>query len=480
MSTARPIMIGNRWLQGRGEPFRTTNPADGSPGPLISSASSSDVDEAVAAARTALGDPAWAGLRPHERARLLSGMAELIERDRDRLALAQILDNGKTITEGRAQAMAAAGVFRYYAAACETFESEVTTQRGPSMTMTVYEPMGVIAAITPWNSPLTLEAQKLAPILAAGNTVVLKPSEVTPQVGLEYARLAIEAGFPPGVINVVSGAGEVGRALVDHQDVDAISFTGGTRAGRMIAEAAGRRLRPVILELGGKSPNIVFADAEIDRAVKGVAGGIFTGGGQSCIAGSRIFVEAPIFQDVLDRLKAEAEEYRMGLPDDPEAKLGPMSSFAHRDTVARYVEIGREEGAEIVAGGAIPTEAPFDKGAFYPATVLTGVSNAARVCREEIFGPVAVVLPFDGEADLISQANESDFGLAAGIWTADYRRAWRVARALEAGTVWINTYKELSISTPFGGFKESGIGREKGAQGMRIYMEPKGLYWHMG
>ncbi|MYZ47663.1 aldehyde dehydrogenase [Propylenella binzhouense] len=477
--SVRPFMIANEWVEGSAGSFDSINPADGTVSARIASASAQDVDRAVGAARAALGDPAWAALKNHERARFLARMADLVAANRDHLARTQMADNGKTLKECMSQAASAADVFRYYAAVCETFESEVNTQRGPSMTMTVYEPVGVVAAITPWNSPLTIEAQKLAPILAAGNTVVLKPSEVTPQVALEYARLAREAGFPPGVLNVVTGAGEVGRALVDHPGVDLVSFTGGTAAGRAIAEAAGRRLVPVILELGGKSPDIVFADADLAAAAKGVAAGIFSSGGQSCIAGSRIFVERAIFDDMLDRLRVEAESYRLGLPEDDAARIGPMASFRHRDHVARYVEMGVSEGGCVVTGGAPATGGAFDQGAYYPATIVTDLTNRARICQEEIFGPVAVALPFDSEADLLAQANDTDFGLAAGIWTGDYRKAWRVARALRAGTVWINTYKESSISVPFGGFKQSGIGREKGLQGMRAYMEPKGLYWNL-
>jgi acyl-CoA reductase-like NAD-dependent aldehyde dehydrogenase len=476
----RPFMIDNRWVEGHGPSFASTNPADGREAARIGGASAVDVDHAVAAARAALAKPEWASLKHHERARFLTRMSELIGANAEQLARVQMMDNGKTIKECRTQVASAAATFRYYAAVCETFESELTTQRGPSVTMTVYEPVGVVAAITPWNSPLTLEAQKLAPILAAGNSVVLKPSELTPQIALEYARIAIEAGLPAGVLNVVTGAGDVGRHLVDHSGTDMISFTGGTAAGRAIAEAAGRRLKPVVLELGGKSPNIVFADADLDAAAKGVAGGIFSSGGQSCIAGSRVFVERAIFDRFLDGLRQQAETYRMGMPESDDTGIGPMASFQHRDFVARAVESGVAEGGRIVTGGKVPTGGIFEKGAYYPATIVTGITNQARICREEIFGPVAAALPFDGEDDLINQANDSDFGLAAGIWTGDYRKAWRVGRAMRAGSVWINTYKEMSISAPFGGFKQSGLGREKGLQGMRIYMEPKSLYWHIG
>jgi betaine-aldehyde dehydrogenase len=476
----QPFMIANQWRDGQGAPFATVNPSDGREGARIAGAGPADVDDAVAAARGALGDPAWAGLKHHERAGFLYRMAQLVAAEVEDLARIQMQDNGKTFDECLGQARSAAATFRYYAAACETFESEMTTQRGPSVTMTVYEPVGVVAAITPWNSPLTLEAQKLAPILAAGNAVVLKPSEVTPRIALEYARLAIEAGFPPGVVNVVTGAADIGRALVAHDGVDLVSFTGGTAAGRAIAEAAGRRLKPVVLELGGKSPHIVFADADLAKAPRSVADGIFSGGGQSCIAGSRVFVEASVYDRFMDAFTAAARDYTLGAPDAPGTRMGPMVSFTHRDHVARAVDLAREEGGQVLVGGSQPSGDALGHGAYYPATVIAGLTNEARVCREEIFGPVAVVLPFRDESDLIAQANDSEFGLAAGLWTGDFAKAWRVARAIRAGTVWINTYKETSISTPFGGFKQSGLGREKGLQGMRIYMEPKGLYWHVG
>lgn len=476
----RPFLIDNEWVTGSGSPFASINPADGSVLASVAGAAAADVDAAVAAARRAIVAPAWRGLKPYERATLLYRMSELMTSQMESLAQLQMRDNGKTLTECRAQVASAAYTFRYYAAACETFESEVTPPRGNYWTMTLHEPVGVVAAITPWNSPVTLEAQKLAPILAAGNAVILKPSDVTPLMGLEYARLALDAGFPPGVVNVVTGAADVGKMLVEHKGVDMVSFTGGTSTGRLIAQACGTALKPVALELGGKSPNIVFADADLEKAIVGTGDGIFSGAGQSCIAGSRIFVQDSIFETFVEGLRSYAHGYRLGVPDGAETRMGPLASLAHRERVEQYVQLGLEEGARVLTGGVRPQGDEFAKGAYYPATILTGVTNAARVCREEIFGPVAVVLPFKDELDLIAQANDSDFGLAAGIWTSDYKRAWRVACALQAGTVWINTYKQLSVTTPFGGVKDSGIGAEKGLQGMHAYMHPKSLYWGLG
>jgi betaine-aldehyde dehydrogenase len=472
------MLIGGEWVADGDERIVSVNPADGRTNYEVCAAGERHVDAAVEAARQAAGASDWRDMLPHKRARLLAKLADVIEARAEHLARIQMLENGKVLAECRSQAVAAAGIFRYYAAVCETLSSEVTPARGAYLSMSVYEPYGVVAAIAPWNSPLTMEAQKVAPALAAGNAVILKPSEVTPSPALDLGSAALEAGIPPGILNVLPGTGTLaGAALVRHPGVRFVSFTGGTASGRRIAALAADKLMPVALELGGKSPHVVFGDANLEAAAAAVADGIFEASGQSCVAGSRVFVERTVYDRVLGMVLERAQSLRVDLPDASGAQMGPLGSFAHRERVERYVAAARDEGGEILAGGARPTDRRLADGAFYLPTVVAGLTNAASVCREEIFGPVLCVLAFDGEDDLVRQANDSEYGLAAGIWTADYQRAWRVARALEAGTVWINTYKQLSIATPFGGFKHSGIGREKGIGGLRLYQQSKSLYW---
>ena len=357
-------------------------------------------------------------------------------------------------------------------------EDEITPSRGPYVTMSIYDPIGVVAAITPWNSPIASDAQKLAPALAAGCAVILKPAGVTPLVALELGRICEAAGIPPGIVSVLPGAGSViGDALVRHPDIKRVAFTGGTEVGRHIARLATEKLMPVSLELGGKSPTVVFRDAKIDHAVNGVIFGIFSSSGESCIAGSRLFVERRILDEFTGALIAKTKALRVGDPADEKTQMGPLVSMAHRETIERYVALGREEGGEVLIGGARPEGGAYDRGSFYLPTIFSGLGNDARMVREEIFGPVLAILPFDGEDDLVAQANDTDYGLACGLWTEDYRRAWRLARRIEAGTVWINTYKLFSIAAPFGGLKDSGMGREKGRQGIRQYQEQKSLYW---
>jgi betaine-aldehyde dehydrogenase len=477
MAQVRPLLIGGEWVGGTGASIVLVNPATGQVNCEVSAASARDVDAAVDAAREAAASPSWREMLPHKRARLLAKLADLIDARSEDFARMQMLENGKVLGECRTQAAAAAATFRYYAGVCETLSAELTPPRGAYLSMTVYEPYGVVAAITPWNSPLTMEAQKVAPAIAAGNGVILKPSEVTPSVALLLGQAALDAGVPPGILNVLPGTGAVaGDALVRHAGVKFVSFTGGTASGRRIAAIAAEKLMPVALELGGKSPHIVFADANLEAAASAVCDGIFEASGQSCVAGSRLFVQAGVYRRVVDLVAERVQALKLDLPDAANAKLGPLSSFPQRERVERYVASAREEGGRIVTGGARPDDARLAHGAYYLPTVIDGLSNAATVCQQEIFGPVLCALRFEDEDDLLRQANDSAYGLAAGIWTADYRRAWRIARRLEAGTVWINTYKQLSIAAPFGGFKDSGIGREKGTGGLRLYQQAKSLY----
>ncbi|MEV3861089.1 aldehyde dehydrogenase [Streptomyces sp. NPDC050095] len=475
-------LIAGEWRRGSGAPSVTVDPATGQPLATVHSASAEDVDEAARAAARAAADPAWRELLPHQRARLLYRIAELTEEAADELAATQTADTGKTLTETKALALSAAGTFRYLAAALETAEEAITPARGAYLTMSVHEPIGVVGAINPWNSPVASDAQKLAPALAAGNAVLLKPAAWTPLVSLALGRIVTRAlgelRLPTALLSVLPGSGRVvGDAVVRHPLVGRIGFTGGTETGRSIAAIAAQKLIPASLELGGKSPTIVRADADLEQALAGVMFGIFSSSGQSCIAGSRLFVAREIHDAFVGELVARVRKLRVGPGTDPATQVGPLVHVRHRDSVAAYVDLARSEGAEVLCGGAAPEGPRYRDGAYYLPTVLTGLDNTARTCQEEIFGPVLVVLPYDDEDDLVAQANDSAYGLACGIWTRDHRAAWRLARRIDAGTVWINTYKQFSASTPFSGMKDSGLGTEKGRDAIRAYQRQKSLYW---
>ena len=475
-----PICVAGVWREGGGERYATLYPATGEPVAYLNAASLDDVEEAIQGAHQAFRTSGWAQRKPHERAAVLYRIAQLIRERAEDLAQRQRLDNGKPISETRALVASAAGTFQFFAAACETLEEVITPSRGDYLSMSVYDPMGVVAAITPWNSPIASEAQKMAPALAAGNALVVKPAEVTPLMALDLAAICEEAGAPKGIISVLPGKGSViGDAITKHPLVKRVSFTGGTTTGRHIAHIAADKMMPVSLELGGKSPTMVFEDADLDHAVNGVLYGIFSSSGESCIAGSRLFVASAIYEQFLDRLAQRAAALRVGDPADERTQMGPLITGRHRESIERYVELGVSEGGRIRTGGQRPEGGIYDKGYFYRPTIIEGLDNQARISQEEIFGPVLVAMPFDNEENLIEQANDSVYALAAGIWTSDYKRAWRVGRAVQAGTVWINTYKFFSISTPFGGWRDSGLGREKGRLGILQYMEQKGMYWGM-
>lgn len=478
--TALPLYLAGDWRLGRGDPLTTSNPANNQTLATVSTASAADVDAAVQAGRAAMQNAAWRDLLPHQRAAYLHRIAALIERDSERLAQLQRQDNGKPILETRALVASAAGTFRYFAAACETLEGDITPSRGNYLSLSVYEPLGVIAAITPWNSPIASEAQKVAPALAAGNAVIVKPSEFSPLLALELAKLAEAAGLPHGLLSVLPGTGAVtGAALVAHPQVAKVTFTGGTATGRAIGHVAAEKIMPVSLELGGKSPNIVFSDADIDQAINGVLFGIFSSQGQSCIAGSRIFIEESIYSAFRDRLIERTKALRIGDPVSEHTQIGPLITPQHREKVESYVALARQEGGRLLCGGLRPAEATLNDGNFFTPTLIEGLDNRSRTAQEEIFGPVGVLLPFRDEADLVAAANDSVYGLASGIWTGDFRRAWRIGRALNAGTVWVNTYKQFSIATAFGGNGASGLGREKGRDGIKAYMRQKSIYVDM-
>ncbi|WP_335955280.1 aldehyde dehydrogenase [Acinetobacter guillouiae] len=474
----KEIYIAGEWRLGKGNTIQSLFPADQSVNAEISTASLDDVNEAIEKADLAWRQAGWRNSMPHKRARILYKVAEIIEARVDELAKLQTRDNGKPLAETRGLVMSAAATARYVAAACETLNDELTTQRAADfMTMSVHEPVGVVAAITPWNSPIASEVQKLAPAIAAGNAVILKPAEATSLIALELAKIFEQAGLPKGLLSVLVGRGSViGDAIVKHPLVRKISFTGGTTTGRHLAHLAADKLITTSLELGGKSPTIVMPDADIELAAKGVAYGIFSSAGQACIAGSRLFVHHSIYHQFLKRLVEITKALRVGHPETAGVHLGSLINPKHLASVDAYVQLAKQEGGQVVVGGQALTDGDLAKGSYYLPTIITGLNNTAQTCQEEIFGPVLVVMKYHDEADLITQANDSCFGLAAGIWTENYRKAWQIARALEVGTVWINTYKKFSISAPFGGFKESGIGREKGRLGILSYMQQKSIY----
>ena len=478
MTPRLQTLIGGRWRDGSGPSYSTEYPADGSVVAELHAASLADVDEAVQTAETARHRPNWAGLKPHQRALLLHRMAAGIRDRAEELAQLQRLDNGKPVSETRALVASAAGTFQYFAAACETLEDQVTPARGDYLTMSLHEPIGVVAAITPWNSPIASEAQKMAPALAAGCPVVIKPAEITPRMAVELARIGEAAGIPPGILSVLPGKGALlGDALVRHPLVKRVAFTGGTSVGLGIARLAADKLMGVSLELGGKSPTIVCADADLEHAVAGVLFGIFSSSGESCIAGSRAFVHRSVYAEFRQRLLAGARALRVGDPALEATQMGPLVSRAHRESVERYVALGLAEGGQLLTGGARLAGSLYERGYYYPPTVIEGLPNGARMVQEEIFGPVLALLPWDDEAELIAQCNDNPYGLACGIWTHDYRSAWRLGAALQTGTVWVNTYKQFSSSTPFGGVKMSGTGREKGRLGILEYTTQKSYYW---
>ena len=462
------------------EYFPTDNPYTGRAWAEIARGNAADAQRAVAAASRAFESGAWPALTASERGRLLWKLADLVTANAERLALVEQQDNGKLATEVVAQVRYMADYFRYYAGLADKVQSSVIpTDKKGVFAYTRYEAKGVVAIITPWNSPLTLTSWKLAPALAAGCTAVIKPSEFTSASMLEFAALFEQAGFPRGVVNVVTGLGaEVGEPLVTHPDVAHIGFTGGSLAGRKIYELAARNFKTVTLELGGKSPNIVFDDADFDQAVKGVVSGIFAASGQSCQAGSRLLVQRSIQDRFVGKLLDFMRGVKLGDPTDPATQVGPIATRPQFDKIMGYIEIAKAEGARCVLGGR--SRPDLGAGQFVEPTVFVEVRNDMRIAQEEVFGPVLAVIPFDDEQEAVRIANDVKFGLAAAVWTRDLERAMLVTDQVKAGTVWVNNYRATSFTSPFGGYKESGIGRESGSEAIKEYLHTKCVWVSSG
>ncbi|GLU46153.1 aldehyde dehydrogenase [Nocardiopsis ansamitocini] len=459
-----------------GRYFESTNPATRHPLYEAARGDAADVERAMVSARQAFEDPRWRDLSQTKRGRLLRRLGDLIAENAEELARMETLDNGKLLREMRGQLAGLPEYYYYYAGLADKIQGDVIPASDRRvLNYTAREPLGVVGAITPWNSPLTLTTSKLAPALCAGNTVVVKPSEYTSATVVRLAELVVEAGFPPGAVNVVTGFGaEAGQALVDHRGIAKISFTGSTSTGSRIASATAGRFVGSTLELGGKSPNIVFEDANIPNAAMGVVAGIFAAAGQTCIAGSRVLAHRSVYDELLELVSARAERIRMGDPLDETTEIGPLAFEDQRDKVAGYVDLGRSEGARVLIGGR-SSDGGLG-GYFYEPTVLVDVHNDMRVVREEIFGPVLAVMPFDTEEEAVRLANDTEFGLAAGVWTSGLARAHRVATRLEAGTVWVNTYRAMSPMSPRQGFKSSGVGVEHGTETIKEYTRLKSVW----
>ena len=475
-----PMLIGGRWVESAsGKTFKTFNPATGEVLGMVAEADARDVDLAVLAAQKAFNGP-WSKMSPAEREKIINKIADLVESHAEELAQLETLNNGKTIRESKnGDLPLAIGLLRYFAGwptkiHGETIPVSVPYYPGAKfLHYTVREPVGVIGAIIPWNFPLLMAVERLAPALACGNVLILKPAEQTPLSALRLGELLLEAGLPEGVVNIIPGFGpSAGATLAAHPNVDKVTFTGSTEVGREVIKASAGNLKRVTLELGGKSPNIVFADADLEAAAKGMFMGVFYNQGQCCSAGSRIFVERPKFDELLQILSERAKTVRQGPGLDPKTQMGPLVSEEQRQRVLSYIESGKKEGAKLLAGG----DAASGAGYFVKPAVFADVKDSMKIAQEEIFGPVAAVMPFDSVEEVVSRANNSPYGLVAGVWTKDVKKAHQMAQNIKAGTVWINCYHFVDAAAPWGGFKQSGYGREKSQYAIESYTQLKSVW----
>ncbi|MHC4321793.1 MAG: aldehyde dehydrogenase family protein [Planctomycetota bacterium] len=473
------LFINGKWVDSvSGKTFDTLNPATEEVITCVAEGDRADIDLAVAAARKAFEEGPWRNIGARERGKILLRIMELIDKNREELALLETLDNGKPISETtNADIPLVIDCFLYYAGWADKIHGETIPVRGEFFNYTLREPVGVVGQIIPWNFPLLMAAWKIAPALVCGNTVVLKPAEQTPLTALRLGEICQEAGLPDGVLNIVPGYGPTaGSALAEHMDVDKIAFTGGSTTGRIIMQAASKNLKRISLELGGKSPNIVFADSDIDSAVDGAMTGIFFNQGEVCCAGSRLFLEESIHDEFVEKLSNKAANMCVGNPEDTGTQMGAQVSREQFDKILGYIDTGKQEGAKLVTGG----ERCGERGYFIRPTIFDAVDNNMKIAREEIFGPVVSAITFDDVSEVVRQGNLSIYGLAAAVWTRDIKKAHRLARDLKAGTIWINTYNTFDAASPFGGFKQSGFGRELGVHALELYTQVKSVWINLG